>query len=71
MPKNRKAVREEDLETMKVYAQRLALEPNADRRMSMQLQFVNMMGHRYGHEQATKMLTRVWVIAKSGKVVHV
>lgn len=64
MSRNLIAIRPEDRDVMHMYAKRLAAEPNVDRRFSMQLQFVNMMTPRYGHERATRMLSKVWDLAK-------
>jgi hypothetical protein len=64
MARNLRAILPEDQDTMRLYARRLAVEPRPDVRLMLQLQFVHDMSPRYGHERATRMLSKVWSFAK-------
>ena len=64
MGKNTLAIFPEDVDVMKRDARRLAAEPNTDVRLMLQLQFVQDMTPRYGHERATRMLSKVWKMEK-------
>ena len=66
----RTPVSQEDQVTMACYAYRLAQEPDADARMSIQLQFVRELGATYGHEKACRLLTKVWCMAKSAEYMR-
>lgn len=63
----RTPVSQDDMKTMRKYARRLAKEPNPNVRMSIQMQFVKELGAIYGHEKACRLLTKVWLMAKSAE----
>lgn len=67
-PRDVKRIRPEDVTYMKELAKSLNNTPNANTRMVMQQRFVRDMASVYGQERATKMLTKVWQLAKAKAV---
>lgn len=59
---DRKQIKHEDIERMKQLACDLVKIADKGRRMRMQQKFVREMAQVYGHENATKMLTKVWLL---------
>ena len=63
----RKQIRKEDVGKIREFAEKLNAERSPKKRMDMQQEVVREMGEKYGHETATMILTKVWVVANKLK----
>ena len=55
-------IRKEDVQRVKDFARELMETKNKTLRMMMQQAFVAEMSDKYGHERATQILTKVWML---------